>query len=128
MRILVVDDSVDTAIGLQLLLSEVGFEVDVAHDGESAMMHAQSFEPDVVLLDIGLPMVDGYELAGRLLAHTPAGRAPRLIAVSGHDPDEAPERSTRAGIERHLLKPVVFGELLQALREPAQAPGASPAA
>jgi signal transduction histidine kinase len=112
-RILVVDDNVDAALGLQILLETAGHQVCVAHTGDAALAIAPEFRPDVVLLDIGLPGIDGYETA-RGLRTQPALRETRLIAVTGYGQDEDRRRSREEGFHAHLLKPVEF-EVLQGL-------------
>jgi len=112
LRILVVDDNVDAALGLQILLESAGHQVCVAHTGDAAIALAPEFLPDVVLLDIGLPGRDGYETA-RGLRTQPALRETRLIAVTGYGQDEDRRRTREEGFHAHLLKPVEF----EALRE-----------
>jgi signal transduction histidine kinase/CheY-like chemotaxis protein len=115
LRILVVDDNVDAALGLQILLETTGHRVCVVHTGDAALALAPEFAPDVVLLDIGLPGIDGYETA-RGLRTQPALRQTRLIAVTGYGQDEDRRRSREEGFHAHLLKPVQF-EVLQELLE-----------
>jgi len=115
LRILVVDDNVDAALGLQILLETAGHRVCVAHTGDAAIALAPEFQPDVILLDIGLPGLDGYETA-RGLRTQPALRETRLIAVTGYGQDEDRRRSREEGFHAHLLKPVEF-EVLQELLE-----------
>ncbi len=110
-RVLVVDDSVDTARALDRLLTRSGHAVRVAHDGESALGIALEFRPDVVLLDIGLPGRDGYEVAAALRARAESGR-PTLIALSGYGQAHDLARSRDVGIDIHLVKPVDFDTLL----------------
>jgi signal transduction histidine kinase len=102
-RILVVDDNVDAALMLCEYLSAQGHAVAVAHDGPHALDQARDLHPDVALLDIGLPVMDGYELA-RLLRETSAGL--RLIALTGYGQAADRERSIEAGFDAHLVKPV----------------------
>jgi CheY-like chemotaxis protein len=100
----VVEDHEDTAESMALLLRLDGHEVRVAGEGGTALREAQAWPPDVVLLDIGLPGLDGYEVARRL--HERAReKKPLLIAVTGHGRDEDRRRSAEAGIDLHLLKP-----------------------
>ena len=106
-RILVVDDYNSTADAVAKALSYLGYETRPAHDGQSALAVAREFEPDLVLLDIGLPDMDGYEVAARLCA---SGRTPILVAVTGHTAlDE-----TRADFREHVVKPIDV-EALEAL-------------
>lgn len=105
---MVVDDNHDAAELLAVLLETCGHDVRTAHDARTALEVAASFVPDVALLDLGLPGMDGWELAGRLrelpeLAHL------RLVALSGYREDV--ERSRRAGFEGYLLKPADIGDI-----------------
>jgi signal transduction histidine kinase len=109
-RILVVDDSLDNAFGIARLLKLLGNEIAVCHDGPSAIELAQSFQPEFVLLDIGLPGMDGYQVATRLRQHTSL-KDTVIIAVSGYGRDEDRRRSRAAGIDHHLVKPVDLGAL-----------------
>jgi PAS domain S-box-containing protein len=104
-RALVIDDNVDAADSLAQLLHLAGCEVRVAHDGPSALEIAPGFGPDVVLLDIGLPGLDGYEVARRLRA-IPDFNATLLIALTGYGQEEDRRRSLQAGFDQHLVKPV----------------------
>jgi two-component system, OmpR family, response regulator len=105
LRVLVVEDYPDTATSTALLLKLFGHEVDVAGDGPTALRAAAAFPPDVVLLDIGLPGMDGYEVARRLRGQ-PLARRPFFIAVSGYRQPADRRREVEAGIDMHLLKPV----------------------
>ncbi len=105
-RILIVEDNVAAAKLLVRLLKAIGnHEVQVAYDGETGLGVAKSFQPEVVLLDIGLPGIDGYEVAKRL-RKLPHGDRPLLAAVSGYGQEEDRRRSMAAGFDEHLLKPV----------------------
>jgi PAS domain S-box-containing protein len=104
-RVLVVDDNGDAAESLALLLQTIGHETRVAHDGPGALKEAETFGPDVVLLDIGLPGMDGYEVARRLRRLEPA-RSALLVAVTGYGQDEDRRRSKEAGFDHHFVKPV----------------------
>jgi PAS domain S-box-containing protein len=110
-RVLVVDDNVDGAAGLAKLLKLLGHDVRVAHDGHAAVEAARDFRPEVVLLDIGLPGMDGYEVAGRLRAEECCKDA-LIIAVSGYGQPDDIRRSKEAGFDQHLVKPVNFEELM----------------
>jgi PAS domain S-box-containing protein len=116
-RILVVDDNVDGAESLATLLELYGHEVRTALDGPAALAVADEFRPDVVLLDIGLPGMDGYEVARQLRARE-AFRAARLIAMTGWGQDADRERSRQAGFDLHLVKPVDPAELRRVLGAP----------
>jgi two-component system CheB/CheR fusion protein len=105
-RILVVDDNVDAADGLGRLLSRVwGQEVRVVYDGPAALVSAESFRPEVVLLDLGLPGMDGYEVARRLRGE-PEFADVLLVAVTGWGQDSDRQMSKQAGFDHHLVKPV----------------------
>jgi two-component system CheB/CheR fusion protein len=104
-RILVVDDNVDAADGLKMLLELEGEEVRVAYDGESALAAARQFHPQIVLLDVGMPGMDGYEIARRLRLD-PETRGTILVAITGWGQSEDRRRSMDAGIDYHLVKPV----------------------
>jgi PAS domain S-box-containing protein len=112
-RILIVDDNEDARMLLCDVLTAVGHEVQTAGDGVEALKTAKTFGPDVAILDIGLPMMDGYELAGRLRAEML--RTPRLIALSGYGQPGDHAKSIAAGFERHLVKPVDLKSLLDTL-------------
>jgi CheY-like chemotaxis protein len=113
LRVLVVEDDPDGAEIMRLLLRLYGHRVEVAEDGPAALAAARRFGPDVVLLDIGLPGMDGYEVARRL-RDVPEGKPPLLVAVTGYGGDGDRALSERAGIQLHLVKPV-DPEELQAL-------------
>jgi signal transduction histidine kinase len=113
-RILVVDDNFDAAESMQLMLQKDGHDVAVVHDGIEALDAARGFRPDVVLLDIGLPGMDGFELAAALRALPETSRA-HLIAVSGYGQDRDRARSAQAGIDLHLVKPVDPAKLQDAI-------------
>jgi signal transduction histidine kinase len=112
-RILVVDDNQDAAIMLAALLGTWGQTVAVVHDGMSAIEAGKAFKPNVVLLDLGLPLLDGYETAVQLRA-TPWGKRALVVAVTGWGRETDIERSRAAGIDHHLVKPVL-PEALHAL-------------
>jgi CheY-like chemotaxis protein len=118
-RILVVDDNHDSALSLAMMLSIMGHETRTAHDGESAVSTAEMFLPDVVLLDIGLPKLNGYEVAQRIRENT-WGRSMFLIAVTGWGQEEDRQRSSEVGLNVHMVKPVepaVLERLLSELRD-----------
>jgi CheY-like chemotaxis protein len=103
-RILVVDDSQDQADSLALLLRLRGHEVSIVNDGTKAVATAADFRPEVVLLDIGLPGMDGYEIARRIRRQG-EGSSPLLIAITGYGQQEDRRRSAEAGFDHHLVKP-----------------------
>ncbi len=109
-RILVVDDNVDAAEMLAEYLEERGHTIHVAHDGPSALRASETFMPDVALLDIGLPGMDGYELAARLQESRGSGTL-SLISITGYARAVERERTARAGFAAHLVKPINLDEL-----------------
>lgn len=109
-RILVVDDNEDTAESLGMILELSGHEVTLAHDGEQALALAAELRPEVVLLDIGLPKVDGYEVARRLRLN-PDNEGMLVVAVTGYGKEEDRYRGQAAGFHHHLVKPVDPGAL-----------------
>ncbi|MBX9605544.1 MAG: PAS domain S-box protein, partial [Gammaproteobacteria bacterium] len=115
-RLLVVDDNVDSATTLAVLLEQVGHEARTAKDGTEALAIAATFEPDAVLLDIGLPGMSGYEVARHLRARAGTARA-LLIAVTGYGRPEDLERTWAAGFDHHLVKPVAVDKLLKLLSD-----------
>jgi len=104
-KILVVDDNHDSALSLAMMLSIMGHDTRTAHDGESAVATAETFLPDVILLDIGLPKLNGYEVAQRI-RETSWGTSMYLIAVTGWGQDEDRQRSSEVGLNLHMVKPV----------------------
>ena len=116
-KVLVVDDSVDTADSLAMLLALDGYEVRTAHDGIEALAAARDFRPEVVLMDIGLPGADGYQVAEGIRADQ-ALHDVLLIAMTGYGQQEARSRSRAAGFDHHLVKPVDLGELRNLLDPP----------
>ncbi|MFT3767589.1 MAG: ATP-binding protein [Minicystis sp.] len=112
-RILVVDDNRDAAGLLAEALAELGYATRVEHDGVAGLDAARAFQPQIALLDIGLPAMDGYELAARL-RREPALRGIRLIAVTGYGQEDDKRRAAAAGFDAHVVKPLNI-ELLLAL-------------
>ena len=113
-RLLIVDDSRDGGESLAILLRVLGAEVALAHSGRDALECVDTFKPDVVLLDIGMPGMDGYEVARRIRAN-PANRNMQLIALTGWGQDEDRRRSVAAGFNHHLVKPADIEQLRQLL-------------
>ncbi|HEX5460642.1 MAG TPA: PAS domain S-box protein [Steroidobacteraceae bacterium] len=111
-RVLIADDNHDAAVSLSMLLQSMGHDTRVVHDGIEALEAAEIFRPDVVLLDIGMPRLDGYETARRL-ASLPWAATTQIIAVTGWGQETDRQRAKDAGFHRHLVKPVD----LDALRE-----------
>lgn len=104
-RVLVVDDNVDAAKSIAMILRLTGYDVHCVHDGPSALEAAHAYRPDVVVLDIGLPGMSGYEVARRLREQPEFKRTP-LVAVTGYGQDEDRRRSKEVGFDHHLTKPV----------------------
>ncbi|HLW65486.1 MAG TPA: PAS domain S-box protein [Gemmataceae bacterium] len=115
-RILLVDDNRDTANTMAKLLRFLGHEIQAAYDGEEAVAAAKSFQPDVVLMDIGLPKLNGYEAARRIRAE-PWGQEMTLIALTGWGQDEDRRRSQEAGFDHHLVKPIRMAAIEKLLTE-----------
>jgi CheY-like chemotaxis protein len=115
-RILVVDDNHDSALSLAMMLSIMGHETRTAHDGESAVVTAESFLPEVILLDIGLPKLNGYEVAQRI-RESAWGQSMFLIAVTGWGQEEDRQRSSEVGLNVHMVKPVEPAALERLLAE-----------
>ncbi|MCE9548540.1 MAG: PAS domain S-box protein, partial [Planctomycetia bacterium] len=117
-RILVVDDNLGAARLLAALLRKLGpHEVELAHDGPAALAHVQQMEPDIVLLDIGLPGMDGYEVA-QAIRGAENGRRILLVAVTGYGQDEDLRRSAEAGFDEHVVKPASVEMLANILTHP----------
>ncbi|HWV92306.1 MAG TPA: ATP-binding protein, partial [Burkholderiales bacterium] len=113
-RVLVVDDNVDAAAMLAALIRQLGHEVEIVHDGSAALRAVEGYRPEVILLDIGMPGMNGFEVAQRLRE---LGRVPqlRIVAVTGWGKPEDRQRSREAGFDMHLIKPVELSEIQQAL-------------
>jgi CheY-like chemotaxis protein len=119
-RILVVDDLAASAETLMTLLEMEGFQVRIASEGMTALKIAEEFKPDVVLLDIGLPGMNGFEVAHRLRT-LPESRDALLIALTGYGEAESRSRSAQAGFDFHMVKPADVNLLLSMLANPQQA-------
>jgi CheY-like chemotaxis protein len=109
-RILVVDDNADAAASLGRLLNLSGYEIRVANDGQTALDEVNGFCPHVVLLDLGMPGMDGLETASRIRA-LPTGKDLSLIAVTGWGQDEDRQRTEAAGFVAHFVKPIKINQL-----------------
>jgi CheY-like chemotaxis protein len=109
-RILVVDDNHDSADSLARLLQVMGHETAIAYDGPSAVNAAETFRPHVVLLDIGLPVVDGYEVARRIRGHS-WGKEITVIAATGWGGAEDLIHFRKEGFDHHMVKPIDLDEL-----------------
>jgi CheY-like chemotaxis protein len=122
-RMLVVDDNRDGADLMAVLLRLQGHEVEVAHDGYCALEIAAKFEPEVVLLDIGLPGLNGYDVA-KQLRQMKLRRPQCLIAMTGYGSDEDRQRTEEAGFDHHIVKPIEPAELNKLLARSIAAMGA----
>jgi CheY-like chemotaxis protein len=124
LKLLVIDDNVDAADSLRMLLTLNGHAAQAAHDSTAALQAAQDQKPDAILMDIGLPGLNGYQLAERVRA-TPGLQEVILVAVTGYGQPEDQQRSKRAGFDHHMVKPVDHQQLrkmlaLIAQQKPAQ--------
>ncbi|CAH2809321.1 MAG: Multidomain signal transduction protein including CheB-like methylesterase, CheR-like methyltransferase and BaeS-like histidine kinase [uncultured Caballeronia sp.] len=106
-RVLLVDDSVDAAEAMSMLLETLGHEVRVMHDGPSALAMVDDFAPEVVILDIGLPGMDGFEVA-REMRTCAVTKTVLLIALTGYGAESDKQKARDAGFDHHLVKPVSF--------------------
>jgi PAS domain S-box-containing protein len=104
-RVLIADDNRDAAASLEFLLQAMGHETRITHDGLEAVEEAELFQPEVVLLDIGMPKLDGYQ-AARRIASRPWASSTRIVAVTGWGQDADRQRASEAGFHEHLVKPV----------------------
>jgi CheY-like chemotaxis protein len=117
LRILLVEDHPEVAAAQALLLRALGYQVQTAPDGHTAIEMAKSEQPDVAVVDIGLPGIDGYQVA-ESLRRDPATSAIRLIALTAYGTAEDRQRSQRSGFEAHLVKPASIDQLCRALSGP----------
>ncbi len=118
-RVLVVDDNVDAAVSLGMLLKLAGQDVRVAYDGPAALRQASDFRPELVLLDIGMPGMDGYEVCRRLRRESALERT-TVVALTGWGQDEDRRRSHEAGFDHHIVKPVEPERAAAPARRPAR--------
>jgi CheY-like chemotaxis protein len=109
-RILIIDDSRDASHSLKMLLGKVGHQVEVANSGKSGIEAAERFLPEIVLCDIGMPGMDGYEVAQSLRADETT-RAAYLVAVTGYGQDADRLKALESGFDEHLTKPVGLSTL-----------------
>ncbi len=114
LRVLVVDDNVDTVLSFSMLLKESGHDVRTAHDGPTALEAACDYRPNVVLLDIGLPGLDGYQVAKRM-RQQPVLQNVMLVAMTGYRQESDLQRSQEAGFDHHLVKPARFEQIQKIL-------------
>ncbi|MFL5307383.1 MAG: response regulator [Polyangia bacterium] len=113
-RILLVDDNEDAAELLSMLLADAGHTVEIAHDAATALSLAPGLAPDVALLDIGLPVMDGYQLGSELRRRLGA-QTPALVALTGYGQEKDRQRTAAAGFAAHLVKPIDPQHLLTLL-------------
>lgn len=113
-RILVIDDSRDAAYMMKILLSKIGYAVETATGGRQGIDAAKQSPPDIVFCDIGMPMVDGYEVARQLRADEATRRA-FLVATTGYAQDDDKAKAIQSGFDRHLTKPINFATLKETL-------------
>ena len=114
LRVLVVDDNEDAAQMLGMILMRLGHEVLTVHDGPSALVAAVDFLPHVILLDIGLPEIDGYEVAKRIRLNA-IFKDVVLVAMTGYGQDSDRQRSANSGFDHHMVKPPDFIKLQEIL-------------
>jgi CheY-like chemotaxis protein len=115
-RILVVDDNQDSAMSLSMMLKLMGNETRTGHDGLAAVVAAEEFRPDLILLDIGLPKLNGYD-ACRRIREQPWSKGMVIVALTGWGQEEDRRRSKEARFDHHLVKPVEAAELNRLLDE-----------
>lgn len=116
LRVLVVDDNRDSADTLAMMLRILGHDSHTAYDGQEAVDRAASLSPDAVLLDIGMPRLNGYEAAA-LIRKQPGGDQMLLLALTGWGQDEDREKTRAAGFDSHLVKPINHEELNKLLHD-----------
>ncbi len=123
-RVLVVDDNVDAAESTGMILRLSGHDVQVAYSGQSALEMAVEYQPNVILLDIGLPEMDGYEIARRLRQRPQLSKV-WLIALTGYGQDSDRQRSQEAGFDYHMVKPIDSEELEELIAKLTKEPRSS---
>ena len=116
-RVLVTDDNIDAATSMTMMLQLMGHEVFTAYDGQEAVESAAAHRPDAILLDIGMPRLNGFD-AARVIREQPWGRDILLIAVTGWGADDDKRRSKEAGFDYHLVKPANPAVLEKLLSDP----------
>jgi CheY-like chemotaxis protein len=120
-RVLVADDNEDAAEMLAVLFEQFGCQVRVVHDGEAAVREAEAFVPDLAVLDIGMPRVDGYE-ACRRIRQTGSGDRITIVALTGWGQDDDRQRSADAGFDHHFVKPIDTDALADVLKKSPRRP------
>jgi CheY-like chemotaxis protein len=113
-RVLIVDDNEDALDLLSTFLESAGHQVATAHDGPDALAMLDRYKPSVLVIDIGMPVMSGYELAARVREHG-SGERPYLVALTGYGQATDREQSRAAGFDEHLVKPVDLDRLLRIL-------------
>jgi CheY-like chemotaxis protein len=126
-RVLVVDDNRDAAESLEMLLQLLGYDSRAACNGREALALAPEYRPDIVLIDLGMPGMDGYEVARALRAMAGFDEV-LLVALTGYGSEEDRRLTRDAGIDRHLIKPVDLAALQSVLATPGTARGPAPPA
>lgn len=116
LRILIAEDDHDTANGLARLLTHMGFESRVCYTGLQCLACVEEFQPQIVLLDLGMPEIDGFKVAERIRESASASR-PVLVALTGYGRQVDRERTARAGFALHLLKPALAGDIKTAIEQ-----------
>jgi PAS domain S-box-containing protein len=115
-RVLVVDDNEDAASSLATLLKMTGNEIEIAHDGLEAVQAAETFRPDLILLDIGLPKLNGFDVCQRI-REQPCGKEMVIVALTGWGQEDDRRRSKEAGFDHHMVKPLDYAALMKLLAE-----------
>jgi CheY-like chemotaxis protein len=115
--IVIVDDNVDAATIMALMLRRLGHTVRVAHNGSQAIELCAGSPPEIVLMDIGMPVMDGHE-ACRQMRRSEWGRAIFIVALTGWGSDEDRQRSKESGFDRHLVKPITRDDLIAVITDP----------
>ncbi|MGQ9426630.1 response regulator [Gilvimarinus sp. F26214L] len=115
--VVIIDDNEDSAGALAICLETLGYDVQVSHTGESGLTLVRACNPDVVLLDIGLPDINGYQVAEQLRAEETSDSSLRIIAMSGYGGASDQRRALEAGFDHYLVKPVDYGRLMELLSE-----------
>jgi CheY-like chemotaxis protein len=115
-RVLVIDDNRDAAASLAMVLTLMGNETRAAHDGPQGVELAEAFRPEVIVLDIGLPKLNGYDVC-RQIRERPWARDVLIIAATGWGQEADRRRSKEAGFDHHLVKPVDVAELVRLMRD-----------
>jgi two-component system CheB/CheR fusion protein len=116
LRILVAEDDRDTAEGITRLLTHMGYESQACFSGDQCLASVKDFQPQVMLLDLGMPEIDGFEIARRIRESHPSN-SPVLVALTGYGQQADRERTAQAGFISHLLKPVLAQDIKRAIEE-----------